>query len=64
MNGHFGQSAVRLYALAARTLGWRPKDFWNATPAELVSALCEPGTGESHPLDRVELNTLMEQDNG
>ncbi len=64
MNGCFGQHAVRLYAVAARTLGWPPGDFWNATPAELVSALCEPGTDETHPLGRAELNNLMEQDNG
>lgn len=64
MNVCFGQHAVRLYALTARTLGWLPDHFWNATPAELAAALCEPGTGDAHPLGRAELNNLMEQDDG
>jgi hypothetical protein len=38
--------------LAARVLGWRPGEFWAATPAELASALgvdemaFEPVAGE------------------
>ena len=38
----FGESADLLSAIAARLLGWRPTEFWAATPAELVSALAEP----------------------
>jgi uncharacterized phage protein (TIGR02216 family) len=64
MSASFGPHAVRLYALAARTLGWLPDHFWNATPAELASALCEPAPGEASPLGRAELNSMMEQDNG
>ena len=35
----FGESACRLAGAAALLLGWRPEDFWNATPAELATAL-------------------------
>lgn len=29
-------------SLASRMLGWRPAEFWQATPAELASAIREP----------------------
>ena len=35
----FGMSAARLAGLAAQALGWRPGEFWMATPAELAGAL-------------------------
>ena len=35
----FGKSANLLAGIAARVLGWRPGEFWEATPAELASAL-------------------------
>ena len=38
----FGENAERLWGLAAAVLGWRPDEFWNATPAELASALRTP----------------------
>ena len=34
----FSDCARRAAALAAR-LGWRPDDFWAATPADLLNAL-------------------------
>jgi len=60
---HFGSAALRLGGLAARALGWRPAEFWAATPAELAAALgvtgeLEPGTG----LDRQILQRLMDTD--
>jgi len=59
----FGSAALRLGGLAARALGWRPAEFWAATPAELAAALgvtseLEPGTG----LDRQTLQRLMDTD--
>lgn len=36
---HFGLSAARLAGLAGAVLGWRPEEFWSATPAELLSIL-------------------------
>jgi hypothetical protein len=35
----FGESAERLAGAAALLLGWRPDEFWNATPIELATAL-------------------------
>lgn len=63
MSERFGPSALKLYGLAARLLGWRPGEFWAATPAELTAALAPP---EDHaaPLGRGELNRMMEQDHG
>ncbi len=59
----FGPAALALCGLAARRLGWRPAEFWNATPAELATAL---GLDESPPsasgIDRQTLQRLMEHD--
>lgn len=35
----FGEAAARLSSAASLLLGWRPDQFWNATPAELRLAL-------------------------
>ena len=35
----FSEAAARLAGLAGALLGWRPDDFWNATPAELAVIL-------------------------
>ena len=45
MSEQFGQCAARLCGAAGLLLGWRPDDFWNATPAELGLALQPPGEG-------------------
>jgi uncharacterized phage protein (TIGR02216 family) len=39
MSQGFGVTAVRLSGAAAMLLGWRPKEYWAATPAELAAAL-------------------------
>lgn len=36
----FGKKAATLSGIAAQILGWRPDEFWRATPAELASAFC------------------------
>ena len=42
----FGDSAARLSSAASALLGWRPNEFWDATPTELVSALsCRSDAG-------------------
>jgi hypothetical protein len=33
----FNSKATQLAGQAAMFFGWRPDDFWNATPAELAS---------------------------
>ncbi len=61
MSDRFGPAAAALAGLAARMLGWRPDEFWSATPAELAAALSPPVAGV--PLGRPELDRLMEDDN-
>lgn len=39
MTDTIGGNAVRLSGAAAMLLGWRPQEFWEATPAELAAAL-------------------------
>jgi hypothetical protein len=39
MDGSFAASAARLAGLAAVLLGWRPHEFWAATPEELAGVL-------------------------
>jgi uncharacterized phage protein (TIGR02216 family) len=38
----FGEAAARLCSASSMLLGWRPDEFWNATPAELAAALRVP----------------------
>lgn len=57
----FGVSALRLCAIAGRLLGWRPGDFWSATPAELATMLAPPRAG-GEGLSRADLSRMMEQD--
>ena len=63
MSETFGQSALALWALAARVLGWRPHEFWAATPAELTACLADPHAPPA-AMDRTQLNRLLEADNG
>jgi hypothetical protein len=35
----FRDDAARLAGLAGALLGWRPGDFWRATPAELAAII-------------------------
>ena len=35
----FGENAARLCGAASALLGWRPNEFWEATPAELACVL-------------------------
>ncbi len=58
----FAPVAVALSGLAARQLGWRPAEFWAATPAELLAVLAPP-PGDA-ALDRATLERMMEQDHG
>lgn len=62
MNELFGAAALRHFGFAARLLGWRPAEFWAATPAELVAAVA-PAEMSGASFDRTSLNRLMEQDN-
>jgi hypothetical protein len=57
----FGASALALCGLSARALGWRPADFWAATPAELAACMADPAAPPA-PLSRGEIERLMEGD--
>lgn len=57
----FADGAGRLAGVAGWLLGWRPDEFWRATPAELAAVLRAP-RGEEAPEGRVdgaELRRLM-----
>lgn len=63
MSETFATGAARLAGLVPRVLGWRPNDFWNATPAELAAILATPEDNPGgSPLTRGELTALLEQD--
>jgi Phage tail assembly chaperone protein, TAC len=60
MSRTFGAGAVQLAGLAGRLLGWRPDEFWQATPAELAAILSPPA--ETTAPSRAQINALMEAD--
>lgn len=62
MTDTFGRSAQLLAGHMARLLGWRPDEFWRATPAELAAVLGPPDP-TACPLDRATFDQLMERDN-
>jgi hypothetical protein len=62
MTDRFGDVALRRCALAARHLGWRPTEFWAATPAEMATALAQPE--DARPLARDDIARMMEHDDG
>lgn len=63
MSEAFAPMALALAKLAARRLGWRPDEFWRATPGELV-ALLAPARDDAGLVDRATLQRMMEQDHG
>lgn len=57
----FADGAVRLAGVAGWLLGWRPEEFWRATPAELAAVL-DAAVGEDERgegVDGSELARLM-----
>jgi uncharacterized phage protein (TIGR02216 family) len=56
---NFAESAAKLAGPTGLLLGWRPDDFWNATPAELATILAAAST-EADAVDGQMLNQLME----
>jgi hypothetical protein len=57
----FADTARRLAHVAAVTLGWRPGDFWAATPADLITALGLDTAVADRPADTAMLKGLMER---
>lgn len=63
MTPGFSDAAAFWCGHAARLLGWRPAEFWSATPAELVMALSAPDTLAAPPPPSRELiANMMERD--
>lgn len=54
----FGAAAAGLAGAAAQLLGWRPDEFWGATPMELASAL---SGGADNGVDRERVDALRAQ---
>ncbi len=57
----FSQEAIALCGQCALLLGWRPAEFWDATPAELACVLSAYAPHEEAPPDAADLRKLMEQ---
>ncbi|MET0137300.1 MAG: phage tail assembly chaperone [Sphingobium sp.] len=60
---NFAEHAARLMGLAAMLLGWRPADFWAATPGELAAilrAMAERTDAGTAGMDAGELARLKE----
>ena len=58
----FSEAADQLAGLAGALLGWRPDEFWKATPAELAAVLrALAGAGSAAPVTDEELARLKER---
>ncbi len=55
----FADAAERAGGIACALLGWRPSEFWAATPSELAMAL-GGGRSEAEALGSAELARLRE----
>ena len=57
-----GDAVTPLLGLMARVAGWRPDDFWAATPADVRAVLAGwvESSGDAG-FDRVALSAMMEQ---
>lgn len=57
----FSASAVRLAGVSSVLLGWRPEEFWRATPEELATVFAAMMGEQDAPPDAAALARLMEQ---
>lgn len=57
----FGPAALTLLGVMARVPGWRPHEFWNATPADVAAVLAGWRDNEAVGPDRAGLTAMMEQ---
>lgn len=56
----FSTASARLAGLAGALLGWRPDEFWSATPAELAVVLEALNGGEAPGAGADDLARLKE----
>lgn len=59
-DGDFAGAAVRLAGLAGVMFGWRPDEFWRATPDELAALMRALLPREATPPDAGAIARLME----
>ena len=58
----FSEAAARLAGMAGALLGWRPDEFWQATPTELAAVLLAlAGGAGAAPVTQAELARLKER---
>jgi hypothetical protein len=58
-NETFACSAARLAGLAGALLGWRPGEFWDATPAELAAILAPAAPTSASARDLARLTEMF-----
>jgi hypothetical protein len=56
----FSDGARRLAGMAGVLLGWRPEEFWQATPAELGAVLEVLAPGTERGASGADLARMME----
>lgn len=61
MGDKFASSATRLAGLSGAILGWRPNEFWAATPIELAAVLDALTPKAEAPPSRDEMCRLQER---
>ena len=61
MDDDFTARAARLAGLAGAILGWRPHEFWAATPAELTAIFAALVPAVEAPPTHADLTRLKEQ---
>lgn len=54
----FAEAAARLAGVAAVLLGWRPDEFWRATPEELAGVLTALAGEEAAPVEAAAIERL------
>lgn len=57
----FAERAARLAGIAGALLGWRPDEFWTATPAELAAVFAAINPQGDAPVLSDALAQLQEQ---
>ncbi len=61
MNTKFESTATRLAGMCGVLLGWRPDEFWRATPAELAAILAALAPTAESPPDTNLIDRLKER---
>ena len=57
----FFENAEILAGQTALALGWRPQEFWDATPAELSAIIAAMTPNDTTPPDQNIIRQLLEQ---